>query len=239
MEKHLEILTDTQALTAKALSLVTTRIEEAIATKDSCTLALAGGSTPQSLYQALAKKSLPWSKIHVFWGDERYVSPDDPQSNQKMARESWLDRVDFPRQNIYPMPTEAGDPAQDAKDYETELLNYFQPEPGSIPVFDLILLGMGDDAHTASLFPNTEALTVSDRLITVGYKDGEPRLTFTVPLINASSCVVFIVKGTNKQEALKQVFAPEADDYLYPARLIKPQGELWWLLDQTAGQILS
>ena len=107
---------------------------------------------------------------------------------------------------------------------------FFQVSPGEFPSLDLILLGMGDDGHTASLFPHTDALQVSDRLITVGNKDGQPRLTFTVPLINEARCVIFIVAGADKQEALDQIFAEKADDMNYPSRLIQPQGELQWLL---------
>lgn len=239
MKKHLEILADKSLLIARALELVTNKIEAKLNQQDKCRIALAGGNTPKPLYEAIAQTSLPWSKIQVFWGDERYVSPDDPQSNQKMAREVWLNKVDFPESNIYPMPTEAGNPSLDAQKYETTLLEVFGLQPGEIPVFDIILLGMGDDAHTASLFPKTAALTVSDRLITVGDKDGQPRLTFTVPLINAADCVIFLVTGANKQPALSQVFAPAADELLYPARLIQPQGELWWLLDEEAGANLK
>ncbi len=104
---------------------------------------------------------------------------------------------------------------------------------------DLILLGIGDDGHTASLFPHTEALKVRDQLITVGNKDGQPRITFTAPLINKARCVMFIVAGDSKRAALAEIFAPVADDFTYPSRLIQPEGELWWLLDQAAGQDLK
>ncbi|TVQ48899.1 MAG: 6-phosphogluconolactonase [Gloeocapsa sp. DLM2.Bin57] len=231
MEKHLEILADKSSLIGRALALVKAKIIATLEVKEKCRIALAGGNTPKPLYEAISATSLPWDKIEVFWGDERYVSPDDPQSNQKMARYVWLNKVNFPEANIYPMPTDSGNPSLDAQKYETALLEAFGLAVGEIPVFDLIFLGIGDDAHTASLFPKTPALTVSDRLITVGNKDGQPRLTFTYPLINAADCVIFLVTGANKQPALSQIFAPEADGMLYPARLIKPQGELWWLLD--------
>ncbi len=239
MEKHLEILTDKSSVIARALDLVTAKIKATLEVKDNFFLALAGGNTPKPLYEAIANNPLPWSKIQVFWGDERYVSPDDPQSNQKMAREVWLNKVNFPEANIYPMPTNSQAPALDAQKYETTLREAFGLTAGEIPVFDLILLGMGDDGHTASLFPKTAALTVSDRLITVGDKDGQPRLTFTFPLINAAKCVMFLVTGANKQSALSQIFAPEAEGMLYPSRLIQPQGELWWLLDEEAGANLK
>jgi len=239
MAKHIEIVPDKESLVSKALEIVTKKIKQALQTQSQFTISLAGGSTPKPLYELMAKESLPWEKIKVFWGDERYVGVDHPQSNQKMVREAWLNGVKFPENKIYPIPTDGGNPNLDAQKYETELLNCFELSPGEIPVFYLILLGMGDDGHTASLFPNTEALKVTDHLITVGNKDGEPRITFTVPLINAARCIIFMVAGANKQNALKQIFAGEADSMLYPARLIQPQGELWWLLDKDAGAILE
>jgi 6-phosphogluconolactonase len=237
-EKFVKVLQDKEQLTQEALSIVVEKIKTAILERSLCTIALAGGSTPKSLYEALANASLPWENIQIFWGDERYVSPDSPDSNQKMARQAWLDRIDIPPTNIHPMPTDAADPKTDADRHETEIINFFQISPGEFPVFDIILLGIGDDAHTASLFPHTDALKVSDRLVTVGNKDGQPRLTFTVPLINHSRCVIFLVTGENKRPALAQIFAPSADEMTYPARLIQPQGELWWLLDRAAGDEL-
>lgn len=235
MEKLVEILPDKPALIERSLALVLEKVEAAIAQRQQCTIALSGGSTPKPLYEALSHQALPWEKIHLFWGDERYVSPDHSDSNQKMARQVWLDRIEIPATNIHPMPTAAGDPAADATTYERELQQFFGVTPPELPVFDIILLGMGDDAHTASLFPHTEALRVRDRLVTVGNKDGQPRLTFTVPLINQARYIFFLVSGENKQPALDRVFAPSEDEMTYPSRLIRPQGELWWLLDRDAG----
>lgn len=235
MNQKIEILSDKAALIERSLNLVVSKIEAAIANTDRCTIALSGGSTPKALYAALAETNLPWEKIHVFWGDERYVSADRPDSNQRMARVVWLNLVDIPEMNIHPMPTSAGDPAADAQTHDRQIQEFFGVSAAEVPVFDIILLGMGDDAHTASLFPHTEALQVCDRLVTVGNKDGQPRITFTVPLINQARCVIFIVAGANKKDALAQVFAPQADPSTYPSRLIQPQnGELWWLLDQAA-----
>lgn len=233
--KKTQVLADKPALIERSLSLIVERIQTACQERGKCTIALAGGSTPKPLYEAIAAQSLPWEQIHVFWGDERYVPPNHSDSNQKMAREAWLNKVDIPPTNIHPMPTEAGDPATDAQAHSQHLKNFFQLSPGNFPDFDIILLGTGDDGHTASLFPHTEALKVKDTLVTVGNKGGEPRLTFTVPLINQARCVIFLVAGENKQAALAQIFASEADDSAYPARLIQPQGELWWLLDRSAG----
>ncbi|MDJ1179360.1 6-phosphogluconolactonase [Roseofilum sp. BLCC_M91] len=240
MTRIVEVLPDKGALVSRALSLVKEKIETAIADcQGYCTIALAGGSTPKPLYEFLSQENLPWDKIHVFWGDERYVRSNHPDSNENMARQAWLDRVPIPPDHIHPMPTGAQDPQQDAQTHETQLRQFFGSSSGDFPTFDIILLGMGDDGHTASLFPHTEALAVGDRLVTVGNKDGQPRLTFTVPLINHARCAIFLVAGANKINALTQVFAPEGDSKAYPSRLIAPQGELWWLLDEAAGGSLK
>ncbi|MEM8778544.1 MAG: 6-phosphogluconolactonase [Cyanobacteria bacterium P01_G01_bin.49] len=237
--KHIQVLPDKATLITEALSCMVAKIRAAIQERGLCTLALAGGSTPKPLYEALAEQSLPWEKIHIFWGDERYVGADHSDSNQRMARQAWLDRVPFPPENIHPMPTNSNDPSKDAQDHETELQQFFQLKAGEFPVFDIILLGMGDDGHTASLFPKTAALKVSDRLVTVGNKDGQPRLTFTLPVLNNARYVVFLVAGENKRPALAEIFAEVADETLYPSRSVQPQGELLWFLDQAAGAELK
>ncbi|QLE57860.1 6-phosphogluconolactonase [Nostoc sp. TCL26-01] len=235
MKKTVEVLPDQTALIARSLDLILTKLDTAIKERGQFTIALSGGSTPKPLYEAIAKQKLPWDKIHVFWGDERYVSPDHPDSNELMARTAWLNRVDIPPANIHAVPTLDNNPELSATKYEQHLQAFFQVAPGEFPALDVVLLGMGDDAHTASLFPHTAALQVCDRLITVGNKDGNPRITFTYPFINAARSVIFVVAGANKRPALAQVFAPVADDSTYPSRLIQPQGELWWLLDAAAG----
>ncbi len=232
MGKILEVLSSKQTLIERALEIVTQKILLAIEERSICTIALAGGSTPRPLYEALSQQNLPWEQIHIFWGDERYVAVTSPESNQRMAVEAWLSRVNFPAANLHPMPTGAGNPEVDAAQYEAELKRVFGVE---WPQFDVILLGMGDDGHTASLFPHTAALKVSDRLITVGNKADNLRVTFTVPLINNARCVIFLIAGEDKQPALEQILATSADDMTYPTRLIKPNGELWLLLDQAAG----
>lgn len=239
MKKILEVLPDKTALIKRSLAVVLEKLQTAIKSHDRATIALAGGGTPKPLYEALAQSNLPWDKIHVFWGDERYVPAEHPDSNQGMARQAWLNKVDIPAANIHPMPTTGSSPSADAAQHETELQDFFGTSPGTFPAFDVILLGIGDDAHTASLFPHTDALQVQDKLVTVGNKDGQPRITFTVPLINQANCVIFIVAGSSKRPALAQIFAQEADPMHYPSRLIQPQGELWWLLEKEAGQELG
>jgi 6-phosphogluconolactonase len=236
MSRVIEVLADQQKLIERSLDLVCGQIRTAIAEREVCTLVLAGGNTPKPLYQAISEQSLPWEKIHIFWGDERYVPAEHPDSNQKMAREAWLNRVKIPPSNIHQMPTGSGNPLLDAEKYEQEILEFFDSSGGVFPHFDIVLLGMGDDGHTASLFPHTQALQVNDRLVTVGNKDGQPRLTLTFPLLNQARCVIFLVTGENKRPALAQIFAPKTDPLTYPASLIQPlNGQLFWLLDYSAG----
>lgn len=239
MIKNVEVLPDKTALVQRSLTIILEKLDAAIRDRGRFSIALSGGSTPKPLYEAIAAQNLSWDQIQVFWGDERYVPSDHPDSNEGMARAAWLNKVPIPPANIHPMPTNEADPAVAAQRYEQELRHVFQTPPGEVPALDVILLGMGDDGHTASLFPHTEALQVRDRLITVGNKEGQPRLTFTVPLINQARCVIFLVAGENKQTALAHIFAPTTDAMSYPARLIEPKGELWWLLDQAAGKNLS
>ena len=237
--QSIEVLADKSALVKRATALVLEKIKVALQERGQCAIALAGGSTPKPLYEAIAAQSLPWEKIHVFWGDERYVPHDHPESNCNMARQAWLDRVDFPGENIHPMPTGAKNPDTDADRHDLELQEFFGVKAGEFPCFDIILLGMGDDGHTASLFPHTEVLRVSDRLVAVGNKSGQPRLTFTIPLINHGRCVIFLAAGANKQNALANVLGDSADANEYPSRFIQPEGELWWLVDEMAAKTLE
>lgn len=231
-----EVLPDKTALIERTYEVAIGTIKAAIAEHDHATLALSGGSTPRPLYKALAQADLPWEKLYIFWGDERYVPESDPQSNARMAKEAWLNQVPIPTENIFPMPTSARDPAADAAAYEETLKKFFQSQMGEFPALDFVLQGMGDDGHTASLFPHTDALDVRDRLVTVGNHDGEPRITFTVPLINQGRKVVFLAAGESKQNALSQVFSAEADGHTYPSRLIQPVNGCHWLLDAAAGK---
>jgi len=228
ISKNVEILSDRHALTARALELVLDAYDRAVSTAGRFTLVASGGSTPRFLYEKLAEQDLDWTKFHVFWGDERYVAITDPQSNAGMTYRAWLDRVAIPAENIHPMPTDLPDPAIAAQKYETHLQEFFQLQVGEFPRFDLILLGLGDDGHTASLFPHTKALAVSDRLVTVGEKDDQPRITFTVNLINQAQQILFLVQKSGKENALRAVMAESEDDSLYPARLIN--GNVVWLI---------
>jgi 6-phosphogluconolactonase len=228
MSRNVEILSDRTALIARSLELVLSAYHQALSNNDKFTFVASGGSTPKFLYEKIAQQDLDWTKVHVFWGDERYVPVTDPQSNEGMTRKAWLDHVAIPPENIHPMPTDESEPAIAAQRYESHLQEFFQIQKGAYPKFDLILLGLGDDGHTASLFPHTKALTVEDRLITVGEKDHQPRLTFTANLINQGKQILFLTNSSGKENALKAVMAESEDANLYPARLIN--GAVTWLI---------
>lgn len=240
MTPHVEVFAESPQLISRALEVTLAEIKDAIAHRGRCTIALAGGNTPKPLYEQLATQNLPWPDIHIFWGDERYVPMDDPQSNAGMATKAWLNHVAIPPENIHPMPTHITDPLAAAQAYDRELQTFFGIDNHELPCFDLVLLGLGPDGHTASLFPQTAALQVCDRNVTVGDKDDQPRITLTVPVINKARCILFLVTGANKQTALTHIFAKDGDAAQFPARLIQPvQGKLLWLLDAAAGQLLQ
>jgi len=208
-------------------------------------VALSGGSTPKALYRFLSspeyKTQLDWSLINLFWGDERPVPPDHPDSNYKLAAEG-LAEVPIERENIHRYLTETGTPAQVAAAYAEELRGYFHKGVGEFPSFDLILLGMGPDGHTASLFPGTAALHNSSDLVVANYvpKLAVERLTFTAPLINAARCVVFLVAGADKAAAVREVLEGAVNSDLYPSQLVAPQaGKLIFMLDEVAATGLT
>jgi 6-phosphogluconolactonase len=237
MQRQVEILPDRSAIVTRALEIVLEVYNRAIVRDGRFTIALAGGSTPKPLYELLATQPLDWSKVHVFWGDERYVPVSDPQSNHGMARKAWLDRVSIPGENIHPIPTYDSNPADAAQRYQQHIQEFFGIWPSEFPTLDLVLLGIGDDGHTASLFPGTRALTVLDRLVTFGQKDGEPRVTFTATLINKADTILFLVDGVGKANALKAIMAADGDANTYPARLIRD--ESIWLVDRTAWSAIA
>jgi 6-phosphogluconolactonase len=209
---------------------------EAIEERGRFAVVLAGGSTPKAMYEILARdyaNRIDWSKVHVFFGDERTVPPDHEDSNYRMAREALLDHVrvgSVHRMRCELLPDEA------AADYEEQLREFFGSE--ELPRFDLILLGIGRDGHTASLFPETPALDVTDRWVVANPvpKLDTIRITLTVPVINAARSVVFLVAGEDKAEALKEILEGDADPREYPARLIQSPGGPEWMLDRAAAK---
>ena len=233
-----EVCSSVDALVDRALQVVLDAAQTAISERDRFTIALAGGNTPKPLYEKLAKESLPWDKCQIFWGDERFVPSDHPDSNERMARHAWLNHIDIPETNIHPFQTQFETPEAAAIANEKAFNTVWQTQAPDWPIFDLMLLGMGDDGHTASLFPGTEAVQVRDRWVAVGQKDENPRLTFTLPVLNHARFVLFLVAGANKNPILKAIFQPERGSTDYPVQLVQPTGSLLWLLDTKAGESL-
>jgi 6-phosphogluconolactonase len=207
-------------------------------------VALAGGSTPRPAYERIAstwKKAdggpLDWSRVHLFWGDERHVPPDDPRSNYRMTNEALIRRVPIPQENVHPVHAALSDPGGAARDYEERIRSVFQIGAGELPSFDLILLGMGPDGHIASLFPGTKALDVMDRLVVENWIEAMStwRITLTLPVLNHAAHVMVLVAGREKAETLRRVTQGPHDPPLLPAERLHPEsGSLVWLADQEA-----
>jgi 6-phosphogluconolactonase len=239
------VLPDPAALFRAAADRFVEQAKAAVAARGRFTVALSGGSTPKGLFQDLAatdRGALPWNKMYFFWGDERHVPPDHPESNYRMAREALLSKVPVPAANIFRIPAEDSDASRAAATYESTLRSFFHLAAGQFPEFDLILLGMGPDGHTASLFPRTKALAERTRLVVANWveKFKTDRITFTVPVLNEARVVEFLVAGKDKVEALHEVLEGPASPELYPSKLVQPtHGTLVWLMDQAAAAGLS
>lgn len=238
MGSDLRVYPDLEALSrAAAESLV--ELAAAAAAQTGCfSIALAGGQTPRRLYQLLAtdyRGRTPWPGVEVFWGDERYVPHDDPRSDYQMARETLLAAVPLPRENIHPMPTDAADPEEAAQAYESVLRAHFPSRPW--PRFDLVLLGLGAEGHTASLFPGSPALVEERRWVVAAEVPVAPprRLTLTLPAINHARHIYFLAAGAGKREALAQALAETPDVARCPAAGVRPvEGEVVWWVDEAA-----
>jgi 6-phosphogluconolactonase len=242
---EIRILTTPQELSEAAAEEVVRDADEAVKARGRFTIALSGGSTPKNLFNLLAtnaRNALPWDRMYFFWGDERHVPPTDPDSNYRMADDVMLSKVPVPAGNVFRMSAENPDAAQVAEEYEKTLRKFFQLAPGGVPQFDLILLGMGPDGHTASLFPGTAALQEKSRLVVSNWveKLKTNRLSFTLPVLNAARCVAFLVSGTDKAGVLKTVLEENPSAEQYPAKLVNPSaGKLIWFLDRAAASSLS
>ncbi len=247
MSSTLEIrtLTTPQELFEAGAELVAHAAKEAVDERGRFALALSGGSTPRSLYNLLAtnaRNSLPWDKMFFFFGDERHVPPTDKDSNFKMANEAMLSKVPVPQENIFRVPAENPDAAAAAEAYDQTLRKFFALDPGQLPLFDLILLGLGPDGHTASLFPGTAALQEKSKLVVANWveKFNTYRITFTIPVLNTGRRVAFLVSGTDKAPALQAVLQSDAPGEQYPAKLVHPaNGKLIWLVDRAAASGLT
>lgn len=242
VDANIEIYADLQKTSEALAARIATLVREKFARGETFSLALSGGSTPQTLYSILAteyRDSLPWDDVHIFWSDERYVPPDDEKSNFRMARRVLLDHLPIAEDNVHPVPTETMDPMSSSHAYEDELRGHFE---AATPRFDLILLGMGADGHTASLFPHSEVLREKQRLVMPVRADAEPkrRLTFTFPLINNARHVYVLVTGQHKAGAVKEVLENEPDVEDCPIAGVDPeQGSLVWWLDSDAASLLG
>ncbi len=237
---NVRVFEDPRDLAEAAAESFVEQARKAIEDSGRFAVALAGGSTPKRAYEVLAKEygepgDLDWSKVHAFFGDERTVPPDHEDSNYRMARGALLDHVLV--SSVHRMRGELP-PDEAAALYEEELLAFFEEEP---PVLDLVMLGIGGDGHTASLFPETSALEVTDHLAVANpvLKLDTTRITLTAPVLNASREVLFLDPGEDKAEALKEILKGNADPREYPAKLVQPSGGPTWMLDQVAAGLLA
>jgi 6-phosphogluconolactonase len=247
---EIRILSTPQELFSAAADELIHAATDAVAARGRFTLALSGGSTPKSLFNLLAtnaRTTLPWDKMFFFWGDERHVPPSDPDSNYRMADEAMLSKIPVKPENIFRIAAENPDAAAAADAYEKTLQKFFEldsneKKPAQFPRFDLILLGMGPDGHTASLFPGSAGLQEHSRLVIANWveKFKTHRLSFTYPVLNAAARIAFLVSGTDKAPALHEVLESDAPGDQYPAKLVHPtNGKLIWLLDRAAASQLT
>jgi len=261
MDKHdvlnqrtVKIFGDAGQLNRFAAEKVIEIAAEAIEKYNRCTLALAGGSTPKSLYRLLGadefKNKIDWSKVFFFFGDERNVTPDNEESNFRMAKENLFAPLKIADENIFRWRTEIKDAEIIAGNYELAIWKYFEDKEESVvtngdldfPRFDLILLGLGADGHTASLFPFTNALSETKKIAVANpvEKLDTTRLTLTLPVINNAANVIFLVKGADKAAILQTVLEGEFQPEKFPAQSVKPEnGKLFWLVDDEAAALLD
>jgi len=247
----IQIFGDRLALAQAAALLIVSLSHKAIETNGTFRLVLSGGSTPRPLHQILSQsdmvEQMDWAKIHVFWGDERCVPPDDPESNYRMAAETLLNHVPIPASHIHRIHGELS-PQLAADDYQRELAAQFGQSPGQsdrpFPRFDLILLGLGPDGHTASLFPGSEALEEKQRwVVPVPHEHGPeplvPRVSLTLPVIQAAHQIIFLVSGANKAGILAEVLSPPMGKPL-PAQLARlSDGRETWMIDRASASKLE
>jgi 6-phosphogluconolactonase len=240
VQREVVVLPDLDAVSEEAARRFVAVTEAAVAANGRCTVALAGGSTPERLYRLLASEAyrhaVPWASLDIFFGDERCVPPDDKESNYRMAREALLDHVPVMPDQVFRMEGERY-PQSAAMTYALKLADTFALTAGAVPHLDLILLGMGPDGHTASLFPHTAALKVVDTLVTANHveKMNTWRLTLTYPVLDGAANVLFLVGGAEKAHAVAQVIEGEFNPDEYPSQgVLVPNGTLTFLLDAAA-----
>jgi 6-phosphogluconolactonase len=237
-----QVFDDAESVARAAAELFARLSRESVAERGTFSVALSGGTTPRRVYELLAsdeyREHVPWPSVHVFFGDERTVPPDHAESNYRMASETLLSRVPLPAENVHRIEG-VGDAAANASDYESVMRGFFGD--AEWPRFDLVFLGMGDDGHTASLFPNTAALEESRAWVAANWveKLGAWRITLTAPAINAARRVIFLVTGAGKAERLSEVLNGAHDPSRLPSQMIQPRdGQLEWYLDRAAAKLL-
>jgi 6-phosphogluconolactonase len=246
-QQHIQVFSNCAEIASQASHEVRRISAEAVAARGVFRIALAGGSTPKMLYALLAehptlRNSLPWDKMQVFFGDERHVGPGHADSNFQMATDAMLSKVPLQPQQIHRIKGEYPDAAQAAAEYEDEIRRTFALETGEFPRFDLVLLGMGSEGHTLSLFPGTKALHDTQHIVTRNWvgKLYTERITLTAPAANAAANIMFMVTGSDKACALKAVLEGPHEPEQLPAQMIQPRnGSLSWLIDAAAGSMLS
>lgn len=244
---EIQIYPDLNALSRAAAVEFVRLAGEAVVAKGVFTTALSSGSTPRALYHLLGtdpllSAHLPCTRMHFFWGDERFVPPDDPDSNFAAAQESMFSRLRVPTANIHRVPTQVEDAADAAKQYDREMHTFFRLSPGERPRFDLMLLGLGRDGHTASLFPHSAALAEKEKLVVEVWveKFKAHRIAVTPPVFNHAVNIIFLVDGEERAEALHRVLEGECNPELIPAQMIRPRyGRLVWMVDQAAASQLT
>ncbi len=241
---HIAIYPDTHTLSTEAAQFIVRLANEAIVSHGRFTIALSGGSTPKATYTLLGsepyRSQIDWTQVEIFWSDERCVPPNDKESNYAMAQQVLLSKIPIPTNQIHRMPADSPDLDAASQAYEREMQRTFSTD--GIPNFDLIQLGMGPEAHTASLFPHQASLHEQQRLvIPVSVPKPPPlRLTFTPPLLNAAKHVLFLVTGSEKADAVKAVLEGEYESDEYPAQIVKPtNGDVTWMLDNEAAAKLT
>jgi len=227
---HLTVAPTADDLARQAAEQVASAIDLALAQRDRAQIALAGGETPKATYRRLGQEHLPWERVDVLLGDERWVPADDPASNARMIGETLLAQLPARQARFHPVPT-ARPSAEASADAYADLLARLCGDP---PRFDVVLLGLGDDGHTASLFPGTAATTVLDRAVALGEGKGLPRITLTAPVLSAARKVIFLVSGEGKRQALQRLMDPDEPVARTPARLVQPRTEVVILADAAA-----
>jgi 6-phosphogluconolactonase len=240
------VVADAKMLARRSAEIIVNYLSTCLEKRDRFTIVLSGGSTPHYLYTLLAtetpfKDNIPWDQVHFFWGDERHVPPDHRESNYRMAQDAIFSRVSIPSANIHRVAGEGPNAIKIASAYEDELRCFFNLKMGQVPRFDCILLGMGSDGHTASLFPATTALDDHTHLVMANWVQSHQayRITFTPTVINNARLVIFLVSGKDKADMLNRVLNTNTSDNGYPAQLIRPsRGKLLWIVDRAAAQDL-